>query len=77
MIHLKLKQERIAEKHQALVAINGDFYGFRDYDLETIAGRNPRTAIGMIEPLHYVYWLVGSILMVLAGITGIHNDKED
>lgn len=27
-------------------------------DLETIAGRNPRTAIGMIEPLHYVFVVV-------------------
>lgn len=121
---------KIAEEHGAIVAINGDFYGFRDYgyvirngvlyrsnykndteqvfaiyddgrcetflskdisaqqlvdngviqmlsfgpalvengvvtvqetdpdDLETIAGRNPRTAIGMIEPLHYVFVVV-------------------
>lgn len=117
----------IADSHEAIVAINGDFYGFRDYgyvirngilyrgnyqneteqvlviyedgncdqvlagemtaemlldsgviqalsfgpalvedgvitvwesdpyDTETIAGRNPRTAIGMISPLHYVF----------------------
>lgn len=121
---------KIAEEHGAIAAINGDFYGFRDYgyvirngvlyrsnykndteqvfaiyddgrcetflskdisaqqlmdngaiqmlsfgpalvengvvtvqesdpdDLETIAGRNPRTAIGMIEPLHYVFVVV-------------------
>ena len=117
----------IAKEHNAILAINGDFYGFRDYgvvirngvlyrsnfnretdpvfvvyedgscdtvqagqtetenllengvvqaisfgpalvedgivtvaesdpyDTQTIAGRNPRTAIGMITPLHYVF----------------------
>lgn len=132
---------QIAEKHQAIAAINGDFYGFRDYgyvirngvvyrnsykndaeqvfviyddgkcrslfskdlsaseliedgalqvlsfgpalveggvvtvaesdpyDLETIAGRNPRTAIGMIEPLHYVFVVVDGRTKQSAGYT--------
>lgn len=132
---------KIAEEHGAIVAINGDFYGFRDYgyvirngvlyrsnykndteqvfaiyddgrcetflskdisaqqlmdngviqmlsfgpalvengvvtvqesdpdDLETIAGRNPRTAIGMIEPLHYVFVVVDGRTRESAGYT--------
>lgn len=132
---------KIAEEHGAIVAINGDFYGFRDYgyvirngvlyrsnykndteqvfaiyddgrcetflskdisaqqlmdngviqmlsfgpalvengvvtvqesdpdDLETIAGRNPRTAIGMIEPLHYVFVVVDGRNRESAGYT--------
>lgn len=132
---------KIAEEHGAIVAINGDFYGFRDYgyvirngvlyrsnykndmeqvfaiyddgrcetffskdisaqqlmdngviqmlsfgpalvengvvtvqesdpdDLETIAGRNPRTAIGMIEPLHYVFVVVDGRSKESAGYT--------
>lgn len=132
---------KIAEEHRAIVAINGDFYGFRDYgyvirngvlyrsnykndteqvfaiyddgrcetffsrdisaqqlmdngviqmlsfgpalvengvvtvqesdpdDLETIAGRNPRTAIGMIEPLHYVFVVVDGRTRESAGYT--------
>ena len=132
---------KIAEEHGAIAAINGDFYGFRDYgyvirngvlyrsnykndteqvfaiyddgrcetflskdisaqqlmdngviqmlsfgpalvengvvtvqesdpdDLETIAGRNPRTAIGMIEPLHYVFVVVDGRTRGSAGYT--------
>lgn len=132
---------KIAEEQGAIVAINGDFYGFRDYgyvirngvlyrsnykndteqvfaiyddgrcetflskdisaqqlmdngviqmlsfgpalvengvvtvqesdpdDLETIAGRNPRTAIGMIEPLHYVFVVVDGRTRESAGYT--------
>ena len=131
----------MAERHEAIVAINGDFYGFRDYgyvirngvlyrdnfgegieqvfvvyddgscdsvlagaqtaeelveagvvqaisfgpalvedgivtvaesdpyNTATIAGRNPRTAIGMISPLHYVFVVVDGRTSVSAGYT--------